>query len=90
MTTECPTPRNVVEYIDKIFKSQTGFGMQGLKKVGKKGNWKCICPFHREESASFTFHIVKRLYYCFGCHCAGHIMSLEKDLIEHKEQTKRK
>lgn len=66
---------NSVEDIDKIFVCQTGKPMQGLKKVGGGNKWKCLCPFHNENTASFNFDLKKRMYYCFGCH-NGDILSM--------------
>lgn len=40
-----------------------------LKKKGKD-HWAC-CPFHNENSASFSVNSVKQFYYCFGCGASG-------------------
>ncbi|HEX2978349.1 MAG TPA: DNA primase [Candidatus Babeliales bacterium] len=44
-----------------------------LKKAGLylKGN----CPFHHEKTASFTVSPHKEIYYCFGCHSGGDVIS---------------
>ena len=36
-----------------------------IKKTGK--NWSACCPFHQENSASFTVNEDKQMFYCFGC-----------------------
>lgn len=40
-----------------------------IKKTGK--NWSSCCPFHKENSASFTVSEGKQMFYCFGCGAGG-------------------
>jgi DNA primase len=40
-----------------------------LKKKGKD-HWAC-CPFHNENSPSFSVNSSKQFYYCFGCGASG-------------------
>jgi DNA primase len=40
-----------------------------LKKVGK--DLKARCPFHEENTASFTVTPAKNLWHCFGCDASG-------------------
>ncbi|MBU2864825.1 DNA primase [Reinekea marina] len=40
-----------------------------LKKKGKD-HWAC-CPFHNENSPSFSVNQAKGFYYCFGCGASG-------------------
>ena len=40
-----------------------------IKKTGK--NWSACCPFHQENSASFTVSEEKQMFYCFGCGAGG-------------------
>lgn len=44
-----------------------------LKKAGlyHKG----CCPFHHEKTASFTVSPHKEIFYCFGCHAGGDVIS---------------
>ncbi len=44
-----------------------------LKKAGlyHKG----CCPFHHEKTASFTVSPHKEIFYCFGCHVGGDVIS---------------
>ena len=47
-----------------------------LKKIGK--NYQGRCPFHEEESASFTVNPDKNLWNCFGCGKGGDVIELVK------------
>ena len=44
-----------------------------LKRAG--GYHKGTCPFHHEKTASFTVSPDKQIFYCFGCHISGDVIS---------------
>jgi len=44
-----------------------------LKKAGFY--WKGRCPFHQEKTASFTISPHKEIFYCFGCHAGGDVIT---------------
>ena len=44
-----------------------------LKKAGLY--FKGVCPFHQEKTASFTVSPHKEIFYCFGCHLGGDVIS---------------
>ncbi len=44
-----------------------------LKKAGIY--WKGHCPFHHEKTASFTVSPHKEIFYCFGCHMGGDVIT---------------
>ncbi len=44
--------------------------------VQKKGNnYVACCPFHEEQTPSFTITPQKQFYYCFGCGIGGNVLS---------------
>ena len=44
-----------------------------LKQKG--GNHFGLCPFHKENSPSFSVSADKQMYYCFGCGAGGNVYS---------------
>ncbi len=54
--------------ISKIIGKRVSLKKNGLSIKG-------ICPFHKEKTPSFTVHDHKGIYYCFGCHASGDIIS---------------
>jgi DNA primase len=44
-----------------------------LKRAGR--NHSGLCPFHSEKTPSFTVSREKQMFYCFGCHESGDVIS---------------
>jgi len=44
-----------------------------LEKRGR--NYFACCPFHQEDTPSFSVSEEKQLFYCFGCHEGGNVFS---------------
>jgi DNA primase len=42
-----------------------------IKLIGKRGEWSGLCPFHSENTPSFTVCETKGFYHCFGCGAHG-------------------
>lgn len=56
-----------------------------LKRTGK--NYIALCPFHAEDTPSFTVSPDKQMFYCFGCHAGGDIFTfiMKKEGVEFRE-----
>ena len=39
----------------------------------QNGKMKGLCPFHQEDTPSFTVDTIKNLFYCFGCQEGGDV-----------------
>lgn len=48
-----------------------------LKRQGK--NYVGLCPFHLEDTPSFTVSPDKQIFYCFGCHKGGGVINFIMD-----------
>ena len=45
-----------------------------LKKAGAQ-NFSGLCPFHSENTPSFSVHATRQFYHCFGCGVSGDVFS---------------
>jgi len=43
--------------------------------------YKCVCPFHKEKTASFSISPSKQIWKCFGCGKGGDSISLVAELL---------
>ena len=39
-----------------------------------------LCPFHNEKTASFSVDLEAGLYYCFGCHKGGSVITFIREI----------
>ncbi len=71
-------PRDFIDtVIDKVDIVDVISENVSLKRTGSK--YVGLCPFHNEKTASFTVDGDKQMFYCFGCHVGGNIVTyLEK------------
>ncbi len=44
-----------------------------LRKSG--GSYTGLCPFHNEKTPSFNVSETRQMYYCFGCHAGGNVIT---------------
>ncbi len=60
-------------------------GYLDLERTGK--NYRALCPFHQEETPSFTINPRKQFFYCFGCGEGGDVISfiMKMDNLSFKE-----
>ena len=49
-----------------------------LEKSGSR--YMALCPFHDEDTPSFSLTPEKNLYYCFGCQAGGSIFTLVQEM----------
>ena len=56
-----------------------------LKRAGK--DFKALCPFHQEKTASFLISPTKGIYHCFGCGVGGDVFKfiMEMDRCSYPE-----
>ena len=45
-----------------------------LKKAGAQ-NFSGLCPFHQEKTPSFSVHITRQWFHCFGCGASGDVFT---------------
>jgi DNA primase len=50
-----------------------------LRKSGAQ-NFQGLCPFHKEKSPSFSVHVGKQFYHCFGCGESGDVFKFIQKL----------
>ncbi|MBQ0012932.1 MAG: DNA primase [Clostridiales bacterium] len=75
-------PNEVIEEIisRNDIVSVVGQYVQFTKSSGQ--NQFGLCPFHSEDTPSFSVSVNKQIYYCFGCHKGGNVVNFIMD-VEH-------
>jgi len=60
-----------------------------LKRQGK--NYVGLCPFHLEDTPSFSVSPEKQIFYCFGCHKGGNVINflMEQENLTFPEATQK-
>ena len=55
--------------------------VSGYVRLKQKGSryWG-LCPFHNEKTASFSVDPQQQMYYCFGCHKGGDVISFVREI----------
>jgi twinkle protein len=49
----------------------------GVRLAGGPVEFKGLCPFHSEKTASFSVNVEKRIWHCFGCSQTGDVFDFE-------------
>lgn len=52
-----------------------------LLNINLNRNYKCLCPFHKETTPSFSVSPSKNIFYCFGCNKKGDVITLVSELL---------
>ena len=50
-----------------------------LKKSGAQ-NYSGLCPFHGEKTPSFSVHVARQFYHCFGCGVSGDVFKFVQEI----------
>ena len=67
-------PDEIVEEV--IAKNDIVDIISSYVRLNKKGsNYFGLCPFHNEKTGSFSVTPSKQMFYCFGCHVGGNVIT---------------
>ncbi|MGN6800179.1 MAG: CHC2 zinc finger domain-containing protein, partial [Gaiellaceae bacterium] len=55
-----------------VVEDRTSLRKQGARLVGR-------CPFHEERTPSFSVNPGEGLFYCFGCHNGGDLITFVRE-----------
>ena len=65
---------NVIEEV--ILRNDIVDVISSYVRLNKKGsNYFGLCPFHNEKTGSFSVTPGKQMFYCFGCHQGGNVIT---------------
>ena len=66
------TPQWLDELRARVTLSSVIMRTTKLQRAGRE--WKACCPFHNEQTPSFTVNDDKGFYHCFGCQAHGDVL----------------
>lgn len=76
-------PKTIIEKIlDAVHIEDVVAEFLPLQKRGTI--YRALCPFHQEKTPSFTVTPNRSMFYCFGCHKGGNVITF---LMEHENMT---
>ena len=69
------------EVIDQVRSANDIVDVIGQSVPLKRGgsNYIGLCPFHNEKTPSFSVSRSKQMYYCFGCHKGGNVITFVEE-----------
>ena len=69
------------EVIDQVRSANDIVDVIGQSVPLKRGgsNYIGLCPFHNEKTPSFSVSRQKQMYYCFGCHKGGNVITFVEE-----------
>ena len=69
------------EVIDQVRTANDIVDVIGQSVQLKRGgsNYLGLCPFHNEKTPSFAVSRQKQMYYCFGCHKGGNVITFVEE-----------
>lgn len=72
-------PQHLIDQVQALSVLDVAMRRMGskLKKAGAK--YKACCPFHNEDSPSFTITPAENIYKCFGCGRGGGVISFVQE-----------
>ncbi len=77
------------ETIDAVIRTTDIVSLVGESvALNQRGsNWWGCCPFHHEKTPSFSVSPEKNIYYCFGCHKGGNVITflMEMEKLSYPE-----
>lgn len=73
-------PENIIEEIKQ--RNEIVSVVEQYVRLEKKSaqNFFGLCPFHSEDTPSFSVSPNKQIYYCFGCHKGGDVIHFIMDI----------
>ncbi len=52
----------------------------GIALENRGTRWFGVCPFHSERTPSFSVTQEQNLFYCFGCHAGGNVITFVREM----------
>ena len=82
-----PTKRVDIKYVRQHADFAAVLEHYGVKLRGTGPQRTALCPFHRERKGSFSAHLDKRIFQCFGCEAKGNVIDfvMQSDEVDARE-----
>ncbi|MCG8510428.1 MAG: CHC2 zinc finger domain-containing protein, partial [Rhodospirillales bacterium] len=82
-----PTKRVDIKHVREHADFAAVLEHYGVKLRGTGPQRYALCPFHRERKGSFSAHLDKRIFQCFGCEAKGNVIDfvMQSDEVDARE-----